>query len=154
MFVSHLANSEVNPDLAGDSSSEEAMRGDDEPQLLRTRPGSPCARSWRSAWKSSQCAPSRQPAWQSQETEGRHTSLGKVVANNLGIVCFHICSCACRLKQRAQGRHMGQELPSGGCEMPVILEDNPWNPGRQYLASGWQRIEILEDKCKNPGILI
>jgi len=30
-----------------------------------------------------------------------------------------------RLKQRAQGRHMGQELPSGGCEMPVILEDNP-----------------------------
>ena len=30
----HLANGEVNPDLAGDSSSEEAMRGDDEPQLL------------------------------------------------------------------------------------------------------------------------
>jgi len=30
-----------------------------------------------------------------------------------------------RLKQRAQGRHVGQKLPSGGCEMPVILEDNP-----------------------------
>ena len=33
-FVRHLANGEVNPDLTGDSSSEEAMRGDDEPQLL------------------------------------------------------------------------------------------------------------------------
>jgi len=29
-----------------------------------------------------------------------------------------------RLKQRAQTRQVGQELPSGGCEMPVILEDN------------------------------